>query len=109
MNKQGEIKEAYKNPLFVLKQKCFCDLNLIFMALNDLMGDYFISSADGGCRGYLTGDFIFIFLWMQTLATHELEASLALKEILCFSSQHFITTNDTQESLGNLESQSLPH
>lgn len=43
---------------------------------------------------------------MQELEALELE--LALREMLCFSSQHFITTEDTQESLGNVESQSLP-
>lgn len=60
------------------------------MALNGLMRGYLISSGDGGCRGYLTGDFIFGFFWVQTLATQELEANLALKEMLCSSSQHFI-------------------
>lgn len=78
------------------------------MALIGLMGNYLISSGDGGCRGYLTGDFIFSFFWMQRLATPELKANLALKEIMCSSFQHFITTKCTQESLGNLESQSLP-
>lgn len=79
------------------------------MALNGLMGDYLISSGDGGCRGYFTGDFIFRFFWMQTLATQELEDNLALKENLCSSSHHFITTKGTQESLGNSESQTLLH
>lgn len=108
INEQGEVKQAYKTPL-LMEAKYFCDLKPIFMASNGLMGDYLINSGDGGCREYLTVDFIFRVFWMQTLATQELEANLALKEILCSSSQHFITAKDTEESLGNLEGQTLPH
>lgn len=65
------------------------------MAFNGLMVVYLISSGEGGFTGYLTGDFIFSFFWTQTLATQELEANLALKEILYSSSQCFISTKDT--------------
>lgn len=76
-------KTSLQNPTAYIEAKCFCDLKPIFMALNGLMGDYLIGSGDGGCTRYLTGDFIFSFFRMQTLATQELEASLAFKEIPC--------------------------
>lgn len=76
------------------------------MALNGLMRGYLISSGDGGCRGYLTGDFQ-VFLGAD-IGNTGIGGQLGFKRNVVFfiSALH---TKDTQESLGNLESQTLPH